>query len=329
MGRARRDCIAELQSIFGLDGEHGFDTTIIASPPGTFLVSLDLKVDDDRDTLESLGREPRVNQLGLAVMDTAMLKIGLERSRQRRGQREDASMHEECVTVYLFQVEHRKWRKGSPWAKAVEIGQGELAAVLEKVLCDITSTHHNGLDLDASPDCKPRPRPVILVGHSIYRDLHVLSFLGIYVRALAPVEGVLDTHAVARWLLPPYDPWTDRGSGPALKGERFTLCGVLRMLGRKVDKRLFHNAASDALLTLYLLLLLTMRSGKGPWGIARKKMGPEQRERWRQFESVVREVVSVQKVPLTRVTTVSTGIDKRCGERGSNSYPMTAGDASS
>lgn len=210
-------------------------------PTDSVFVSLDIETDEDRQGLHLLDREPRINQVGFATLDTRELL----RPWAKLGAR---------ISVRSFQVVGRKPRNQHSALIPTMVHQKEVVPIVTRNLriVDKQTADNNG---------EPPLRNIVLVGHSIWGDIKILRMLRLDVTSMTHILAILDTHSIARRLFPPYAPGL-----PPLPNQCFTLAGVLAEFNYRPDRSEFHNAANDAKYTLHAILFLAMKNGMAHQG---------------------------------------------------------------
>ena len=114
------------------------------------------------------------------------------------------------------------------------------AATTKKYLFGKTITIHQRDIVSNLESLMPRTRNIILVGHHIRNDLHVLQILDSNLHA--SIEGILDTERIASKILPSIS---------------IKLSSILSELQCPFQN--LHTAGNDAYFTLRVLLLLAIR----------------------------------------------------------------------
>jgi hypothetical protein len=165
--------------------------------PDAVFVSLDLEVASDRDRLHLSSEKPIIRQLGFARLDSRDIR-SLSLSSDVRN----------IISVSVFdssvlpksKMAKARQKRGEPpriFAQTQYITQDEIPTTLSQNL--LIRDYSNGSETIHLQN-------IVLVGHSIRQDLKVLRFLDINISEIAPILTIIDTHAISRYVFPPFHP---------------------------------------------------------------------------------------------------------------------------
>lgn len=231
--------LKHLERFLGLREDGGLAIDVV-------FVSLDLEVASDRQRLHLSTEKPVVTQLAFASLDTRHIR-SLSGSSDLRS----------LISIHMFEV--RIPPKSKKATKKMEKEQQCMFAQTHLITSEeVSTTISQNLrirDSLAGPE-NSHLRNIVLVGHSLGEDLRILRLLGIDLASVGPIQTIIDTHSMSRFIFPPYHP--NRAPAP---GQDFSLAGVLAELGCLPPRAEFHNAGNDAVYSLYAMLLLAIKEG--------------------------------------------------------------------
>ncbi|THH26577.1 hypothetical protein EUX98_g7612 [Antrodiella citrinella] len=148
------------------------------------------------------------------------------------------------VTEYADKV-HNKHRPNFPWAfgDSQQIPKSKVPQILQAILSSMTS-----------PDIETIPNVLVLVGHGISGDIHMIEQMKI---KLPHNVLVIDTSVYERVQFNSgvRGPMKDPSGQPRSKGSTLSLTNLLVSLGVDIQCQM-HNSGNDAFMTLLALQLL-------------------------------------------------------------------------
>ncbi|KAL7794250.1 hypothetical protein V8C37DRAFT_377002 [Trichoderma ceciliae] len=198
-------------------------------PTDAVFISLDSEVTSDPQILRPSGDKPIIAQLGFAYLDTRDLHL-----------LSSSSDMSSLISVRMFQVTGLSLSKTAQSKGKKKCIFAEAHKITPEVV-PATITQNLRVQDEIHKDQDQPLRNIILVGQSILEDLKVIQLLGINIFKATPILTAVDTHLIARHILPPYNP-----NIFLQPGQDFSLAGVLSTLGCKINPLLFHNAVNDA-----------------------------------------------------------------------------------
>ncbi|KAI6084718.1 hypothetical protein F4821DRAFT_261617 [Hypoxylon rubiginosum] len=222
-------------------------------PADIVFVSLALRlVSSDQQEPRPSTERPAVSQIGFATLDTRDI-CALSTTSEST-----SSDLTSMIFVHLYHVETPSSSEAPAQAHDYRPTQQCAFAQPQPITQDrLRATIVQNLSIKDRHTSGQRPRglrPVVLVGHSISADLQTLRALDMDLPRLAPVVAIIDTHALARSVLPPQH-------SPYLRLRSFTQAGVLAQLGRCPQRTASsRNAGNGAVYTLYSILLLAVEA---------------------------------------------------------------------
>jgi len=150
------------------------------------------------------------------------------------------------VTEYVDKI-HNKHRPNFPWAYAFgdsqQVSKAKLPQILQAVITSM-----------CSPDIETMPNILVLVGHGIGNDLHMMEHMKI---KIPHNVLVIDTAVYERVLFNSgtRGPMKDPSGQPRAQGSTLSLTNLLLSLGVDIQCQM-HNSGNDAFMTLLALQLL-------------------------------------------------------------------------
>ncbi|GAP90696.1 hypothetical protein SAMD00023353_5200200 [Rosellinia necatrix] len=210
------------------------------------LISFDLEVASDRQKLETSAEDLIITQIGFASLDTRDIDVLSSSSDLSR-----------LISVAMYVVKSKAKSKKAARKQERECIFAPARSILQDQVVATIARHLRIPDDLRRGQAEDNLRAVVLVGNSIGEDLRFLRCLGMDIAAFAPMRLiVVDTHTVARFVLPPYHP-----NLRVPPGHSFSLAGILAQLGYHPRLDVFHNAGNDAVYSLYATLLLVVERG--------------------------------------------------------------------
>jgi hypothetical protein len=216
-------------------------------PPTAIFVSIDLEVSrHERAAFLRNGSVPRVKELGIATLDTRHIFAPVTKATQTTfiethqfSTSQASSDYEDCDFSDFSECS---------FAETFRISQDQVASTLNRYL---------RVKDDMSDDDADKLRQIVLVGHSIQRDLLILQAKGVDVMNAV----ILDTHLLSHNIS---SKWTT-------KPTNFALSGVFTYLECPYSMHELHNAGNDATLTLHALLRLALKFSDGQQVVSAEK----------------------------------------------------------
>lgn len=188
------------------------------------LVSIDLEYILPEGPSETL-----ITQIGIATLDTR--KLSSVDTTDPQALRTAIDAH--CFSLYVKRRGKRTWEPHFLWGQPEIITHDRIRSVLKEALHDRRDAPHI------------TTRNVVLVGHGIWNERHVLmEAIGYDIKEVPSVRAILDT---GRMICSAYD------FGMA-NHAHFPLRFGLRCLGVHYDN--LHDAGNDAMFTMKALLLI-------------------------------------------------------------------------
>lgn len=226
-----------LQKMLGLRGNDGSTNDVV-------FVSFDMEVANRRKFLSERGRKPIITHIAFANLDV----------RDFNSLPKDTGLNN-VIRLNPFEVMNTP-RSGRQRARGSSPRIFQPTELIPREDIATTITRHLQIPDTSSEEAleKKRLRNIVLVGQSIRDDIKFMHQFGANPFEIAPITMLLDTHELARWLLPPYNP-----NKRPKDGQDFSLAGILGQLGWSIDPREFHDAGNDTVYALYAMLLLAVK----------------------------------------------------------------------
>lgn len=222
MGRQEK-VLREVLRILGLQTGHENLPLLLRI---TLLVSIDLEVSrHERHSVRCSGSNPSIRELGIAILDTRQIFMpapwppqGSRLIETHQFSTTQASADFEDCDVTDF--------KECGFVETFCVSQDQIVSTLNRCIRAKRTEH------------------VILIGHSIQRDLAILRAKGFDDTHMTTI----DTHQLSHAIFGKMD----------RKPTKFTLSGILSHLQYPFTRHELHNAGNDATFTLYAMLGLAV-----------------------------------------------------------------------